>query len=101
MFLREKSEKGHCWCSATGNRLLLLQNCVFFQTKHSSDGGVTGKNIGGVETELKESSLVPSGLGGIVQTENEVKRAISASVWGPGLSVRLSGCRVRGMDLEC
>lgn len=59
------------------------------------------KHTGGVETKLKDSSLVPSGLCGIVQTENEAKRAISAGVWGPGLSVGLSGCRVRGMDLEC
>lgn len=29
------------------------------------------------------------------------KEAISAGVWGLCLSVRLSGCRVRGMGLEC
>lgn len=43
----------------------------------------------------------PLGLGGTVQTKDELNRAISAGGWGPARSVRLSGRRVRGMDLEC
>lgn len=43
----------------------------------------------------------PVPAGPLRLAQNEVKWAISAGVQGPGLSVTLSGRRVRGMDLEC
>ncbi len=76
-----------------------LLKYVFLQTDHGSAGDETSETS--AVWTLEESSFVPAGLGGIVQTESEVKRAISAGVWGAGLTGSLSGCRVRGMGLEC
>lgn len=60
------------------------------------------ENVGDVETKLvTRRNPARSGLGGIVQTKNLSIEAIFAGVWGLGLSARLSGCRVREMDLEC